>query len=73
MEVSSVLKSDGSPEIQIDMNNNHIQEKREDHVSELEESKSKSELMDLVEKSVENMDVIEETFGDKGEIILHIY
>ncbi|EXB75013.1 hypothetical protein L484_012137 [Morus notabilis] len=65
LEVSSVLKSEGSPEIQIDLNNNNVQEKREDHVSELEESKSKSELMDLVEKSVENMDVIEETFGDK--------
>lgn len=69
-EVSSVLKSDGSTEIRPDMNND-VQEKREDHVTELEVSMLKPESTESVEKFDENVNVLVETFGDNGEIILY--
>lgn len=70
-EVSSVLQSDGSTEIRPDMNND-VQEKREDHVTELEVSMLKPESTESVEKSDENVNVLDETLGDKGEIMLYI-
>ena len=70
-EVSSVLKSDGSTEIRPDMNND-VQEKREDHVTELEVSMLKPESTESGEKFDENVNVLVETFGDNGEIMLYI-
>lgn len=70
-EVSPALKSDGSTEIRPDMNND-VQKKREDHVTELEVSMLKPESTESVEKSDENVNVLVETFGDNGEIMLYI-
>lgn len=71
-EESSEFKSNESPEVQIELEND-VQEGTKSHVheiSEANEERSGEKPEDSVEKSDETMDVKNETIDEKGEIML---